>query len=206
MICVNTNSISFNLWSSLLFQKMLKYLTKTRNSLGSTSRSIATTDLVNYRKYGYVLLPGQLSSKKIEPLQYASSRLLKSISEYTCKEIIPEITARTTLQDDCMFFSGGKVSEAAARNVKLTNSVRGLVGEGISALLSHLHDDIEDFWQVARSKVIKQVVQEIFFMKAPLIAASLYVDKIDKTWSNIRKDNAYIRTIPLSTQVALPNC
>jgi len=179
---------------------MIKLLART---LKPGTRFIATTDLAHYKKYGFVVLSKQFSEKKLEPLKYSGRNLLRSISEYTGREIIPEAQSRTALEDDCMFFSGGKLNERAARNVKLTESVRGLIGDGINLLTSYLHKDVEELLQITQSKIVRQIVQEIFGMKAPLIAASLYISIFNKKWRNVRKDNSYIRTTPSSTQVSI---
>ena len=158
-------------------------------------------EFVHYRKQGYILLHDKLTSKEIESLHHSGSTLMKSFSEYTGEEIIPNRDSSSVAQDWEFFFSGGSKVDAKIKNIRLTDNVRGYIGEGINALGNHLNDDVEELRNFLKSVAIKEIVRDIFKLKAPIIAASLYISMLNKNWSNMRKDNSFIRTNPLSAQV-----
>jgi len=155
-----------------------------------------------YKENGFALFESALPNEDAESLRHSASLLMKGLSEQTNKNaIIPRKPDKNATLDEYLYFSGGKKLETNIREMKLTANVRGIAGDGINVLASGLHVGVESFQNVVRSRIVRRITRDLFGMKAPLIAASLYISALGKTWTNLRKDNSFIRTNPLTTQV-----
>lgn len=83
----------------------------------------------------------------------------------------------------------------------MTENLRGMIGEGLTLLGGALHDIIKPFYKFVYSDEVKRIARHIFMMEAPLVVTCTYLFTLHGDWNYLRKDNAFVRTNPLSTQV-----
>jgi len=168
----------------------------------SSARIQALRDSVSlYKDQGYVVLRKQLSLEAIDRLlQQEYSLSDEFIFRFEGRSTYKPLSYNT-LKNEQLYFSAGKKVDSKSKSLLLTSGVKQIKGEGIDVMTSELHNTFKVVKNIAYSKMVKMIAKELFGMKAPIIASSSYVGLWGEKWSNLRKDNSFIRTNPPSTQV-----
>lgn len=182
---------------------MIKLLSRTaRHNFGV--RCISIKNKVSlYKSQGFVVFPKELSSTDIESLSQSANNIINNHPDQSGKEIIARLLNRGIFKDEYLYFSGGKTMSNDVKSINLGKGIKQIMGNGINVLTNELHNEVKEFENIAYSKMVKKITRGIFKMNAPIIVASSYVSSLDNDWNSFRKDNSFIRTNPLSTQVTI---
>ncbi len=85
--------------------------------------------------------------------------------------------------------------------VHLSGMNRAIFGTGINVLGSSLHEENPPFSEIVDSPLVKQISKDLLHLRVPAVVSTSYIHFLFDDWSCLRKDNSFVRTAPLSTQV-----